>query len=154
MYLYRKTYIKNRGHLGNPWKITIEYEGLPVSPAQIDPQKAVYITEEVAYWRKANHIHRWFVENVQEGRDECQFSYVSASNLRELLGLVRQVLHEHNPVKAEELLPCQLGFFFGGINYDIYYWESLQETLKMLSPLVDEESEGPGFDGFEYHASW
>ena len=28
----------------------------------------------VAYWRKANAIHSWFVENCQDGVDECQYS--------------------------------------------------------------------------------
>ena len=24
-----------------------------------------------AYWRKANQIHAWFVDNVQQGNDDC-----------------------------------------------------------------------------------
>ena len=26
---------------------------------------------EAAYWRKANQIHNWFVENIQDGEDDC-----------------------------------------------------------------------------------
>ena len=26
-----------------------------------------YVTLEAGYWRKANQIHNWFVENVQDG---------------------------------------------------------------------------------------
>jgi len=33
--------------------------------------------EEVGYWRKANHIHKWFVDNVQNGVDECLTYQVS-----------------------------------------------------------------------------
>ena len=29
------------------------------------------IIEQVGYWRKANQIHNWFVENVQDGEDDC-----------------------------------------------------------------------------------
>lgn len=29
------------------------------------------ISEQVAYWRKANQIHRWFVNIVQGGEDDC-----------------------------------------------------------------------------------
>lgn len=29
------------------------------------------IREEIGYWRKANQIHNWFVENVQDGEDDC-----------------------------------------------------------------------------------
>jgi len=31
---------------------------------------------EAMYWRKANAIHRWFVENVQGGQDDCKPYYV------------------------------------------------------------------------------
>ena len=33
---------------------------------------SISLEASVGYWRKANHIHRWFVENVQGGEDECQ----------------------------------------------------------------------------------
>ncbi len=29
------------------------------------------ITAEVMYWRKSNAIHKWFVDNVQGGVDDC-----------------------------------------------------------------------------------
>jgi len=31
------------------------------------------ISENVGYWRKANQIHGWFVENIQDGEDDCQY---------------------------------------------------------------------------------
>lgn len=46
----------------------------------------------VAYWRKANAIHRWFVENVQEGEDDCRSYYVGRDKLEELVGVCRKVL--------------------------------------------------------------
>ena len=30
----------------------------------------------VAYWRKANAIHKWFVDHVQDGVDDCGEYYV------------------------------------------------------------------------------
>lgn len=44
----------------------------------------VTFTEMVGYWRKANHIHKWFVDNVQEGEDDWKEYYVSINKLREL----------------------------------------------------------------------
>lgn len=38
----------------------------------------------VAYWRKANAIHKWFVDNVQDGVDECQFADVEREQLEAL----------------------------------------------------------------------
>ncbi len=36
----------------------------------------------IGYWRKANAIHNWFVQHVQDGKDECQLAYVSIEDLR------------------------------------------------------------------------
>ena len=44
----------------------------------------VTFSEQVGYWRKANHIHKWFVDNVQDGKDDCHEYYVSIKKLHEL----------------------------------------------------------------------
>lgn len=48
--------------------------------------------EEVGYWRKANAIHKWFVENVQNGEDDCGRYEVSKEQLEELLDVCKEVL--------------------------------------------------------------
>lgn len=115
-----------------------------------------YITIEVMYWRKSNQIHNWFVKNVQNGVDDCGYYYVSQEKLGELLADVSQVLLDHS--KAEELLPTQSGFFFGGTSYDACYFSDLQMTQKALIDLFDKFDDGEGnLDynwSFEYHSSW
>jgi hypothetical protein len=44
----------------------------------------VTFSEMVGYWRKDNHIHKWFVDKVQGGEDDCKEYYVSIEQLREL----------------------------------------------------------------------
>lgn len=44
------------------------------------------VSFQVAYWRKANAIHKWFVDNVQGGKDECQRSYVPRKALEARAG--------------------------------------------------------------------
>ena len=34
---------------------------------------------EAGYWRKANHIHKWIVDNLQDGKDDCQEHSVAVS---------------------------------------------------------------------------
>jgi hypothetical protein len=46
----------------------------------------------VAYWRKANQVHSWFVEHVQDGVDECQDSVVTLEQLRDLLDRCERIL--------------------------------------------------------------
>lgn len=53
----------------------------------------IHISEEVGYWRKANQIHNWFVENVQDGVDDCCYhDEVTKEILEELLDVCKRVL--------------------------------------------------------------
>ena len=104
---------------------------------------------EAAYWRKANAIHKWFVDNVQDGRDDCGTYYVDREKLRELRDTCQQVLDDHS--LAENLLPTRDGFFFGGTEYGEYYYEDLKYTVEQIDKLLDDKYKG--FD-FEYHSSW
>jgi hypothetical protein len=97
---------------------------------------------------EANEIHAWFVANCQDGEDDCRDHYVSRDQLRELLGLVQQVLADHS--KAAELLPTESGFFFGGTEYDEDYFDDLRRTQDILTGLLAEPEEGE----FRYRASW
>lgn len=104
---------------------------------------------EVKYWRKANEVHRWFVENCQGGVDECQESEVTIQQLAELLDRCINVLN--SPDLASEILPTQSGFFFGSTEYDQWYFAVLGETIEALSIIIDEHQEG---DKYIYQSSW
>ena len=104
----------------------------------------------VGQWRKANAIHNWFVENVQEGDDDCRPYIVGAEDLEELKELCIKLLESKDEKMAEELLPCTEGFFFGSQNYDGYYWGDLMETIKIIDKC---KSLGREWD-FEYQSSW
>ena len=55
------------------------------------PNKA--IKEEIGYWRKANEIHDWFVEHVQDGVDDCNYhDEVTEEVLEDLLSTCQKVL--------------------------------------------------------------
>lgn len=105
---------------------------------------------EVAYWRKQNAIHKWFVDNVQNGVDECQESYVSREKLTTLLELCNRVIAE--PSEAGTLLPSQSGFFFGSTDYDEWYHDGVKYTAETLTALLAD----PQYEGWEfyYQSSW
>jgi hypothetical protein len=90
--------------------------------------------EEVGYWRKANHIHAWFVQNVQGGNDDCGYYPVSKAQLEKLNGVCQLVLN--NMDHAETLLPTQSGFFFGSTDYDEYYKQDVKDTMKILKAVL------------------
>jgi hypothetical protein len=154
MYLYRKHYVQNWDHNPEKWLVTVQRDGTSLDVAQLDPAKVCYVTEQVAYWRKANQVHAWFVANVQGGKDECQESPLGTRELRELLEDTRTVLADHG--KAAALLPTQGGSFFGSTDYDEYYFKDLEDTERQIAPLVLDKYKdyGPSFDGFYYRSSW
>lgn len=107
------------------------------------------ITCEAAYWRKANHIHRWFVENIQEGQDDCSSYYVNRERLAELRDTCKEVLADRS--KAPKLLPTQSGFFFGGTDIDDGYFEDIKYTVERLDKLLTDEYKRWEFS---YQSSW
>ena len=108
MYLEKRTYVKQWDHQSAEEKheVAVTKGG---QPTNIDPKKIKYIIEEAGYWRKANQIHHWFVENVQNGVDNCGEYYVGSEKLTELLELCKKVEADHS--LADELLPSASGFF-------------------------------------------
>jgi hypothetical protein len=107
------------------------------------------ITVSVMYWRKANAIHKWFVDKVQGGVDDCSEFEVSLEQLEQLLAVIDTVLD--NPNLAGELLPPQVGFFFGGSEVDDWYLAQLQTTQSELQELFTRDWKS--WD-FYYRASW
>lgn len=125
------------------------------------------IMEEVGYWRKANHIHNWFVENIQDGEDDCRYHReVTKEDLEELYDICHEVLcsckmvdakinvgtrYENgklipiledgqcveDPSVAERLLPCCSGFFFGDTEYNNYYVETIRYTMDIITKVLE-----------------
>lgn len=134
----------------NEYENALDSVGLSRSDLPPEASPFIYLNVNVAYWRKANAIHSWFVENVQGGEDECQKSDVSREQLTELLDLCKQVSDNHD--LAEELLPSQGGFFFGSTEYDEWYFQGIEETITQLELILTN----PKFAGWDfcYQASW
>lgn len=139
------------------------------------------LLEEVGYWRKANHIHNWFVENVQGGKDDCKSYEVSEEQLTRLLETCKKVVTAcelipgrvtngysyRNGVRtsiyedglvikdasvARKLLPTCSGFFFGSTEYDVYYLRDIEYTIETVESVLEETD----FDTYAvfYHSSW
>lgn len=111
-----------------------------------------YINLEVMYWRKANQIHNWFVQNVQNGEDDCQAYQVSTEKLQELRDLCEEVLRREDTDFSQDKLPVAAGFFFGSTDYDEWYYGALEETVEALDKLLMN----PSFKdlNFYYSSSW
>lgn len=94
------------------------------------------VIESIGYWRKANEIHGWFVENVQDGVDDCEFhNEVTKEDLEELRDVCQDVLDDIS--RAESLLPTRSGFFFGGTEYDEWYVDDLKRTIDIVNKALE-----------------
>lgn len=148
MYLDRHVYVGAHKYDKTIKKPKITVEG-------VTPSKVTYIIEEAMYWRKANAIHSWFVDNVQERNDNCGTYYVSKENLQELYDTICELLAKKDSKdilkEVADTLPPQSGFFFGGTDIDEYYWEDLEETKKGLKEILDKKNDRAEY---YYHSSW
>ena len=178
MFLTKKSYVKNWDHMKPEelHKITVKKGG---KDTHIQSERVNEIEEEIGYWRKANAVHHWFVENVQEGNDDCKPYYVRKEKLQELLDTVNKVLascelvegkitngyrgtptglepiiedgkYVKDPSLAQELLPTQDGFFFGSTDYNQFYVEDLELTKAILEKAITESEHGSIY----YQSSW
>jgi hypothetical protein len=157
MYLQARSYVSN-------WNFEIERNGenetfnkvLDLFP-QVqglcgnDSAPAFEINFNVAYWRKANAIHQWFVDKCGGGVDECQPIRVEREQLVELLELCKQVVKQ--PAMASSTLPTQSGFFFGSTEYDDWYMEDIKQTVEVLTKVLKQIPDDYHWS-FIYQASW
>jgi len=143
MYLNKRTFVLSLAVMGDP-VYRINGKDNP-----LDLKRVKYIVEEIGYWRKANCIHAWFVNNCQNGTDDCRDAYVSEEDLKTLLELCKEV--KAHPRKAKELLPTQSGFFFGSLSYEDDYKQDIEDTINILEKALAEDMSNAEYS---YHSSW
>lgn len=145
--------------------------------------KRLSIFDNVWSWRKANHIHAWFVNKVQDGTDDCSYYFVTEEHFLELKetcekvlalkpfsidensdlfdvsastlidnGVITKADYEEMEGKLEELMPTQEGYFFGGTDYNPFYFQTVEEALEIARTVL----ENGDFDKevYLYHSSW
>jgi hypothetical protein len=153
MYLYRKTFLYTGDYIEeSEQEKVIVTKGGEHHP-YIKNERIKYVVEEVGYWRKANQIHKWFVDNVQNGVDNCGEYLVKEDQLANLLETCKLIL-DKDPSKASVLLPVQSGFFFGSTDYDQYYFKDLENTVKIIESLFEKDLDGGSYlEGDVYYSS-
>lgn len=122
--------------------------------------------EEVAYWRKANMVHRYLCEHGVCIKEEVEY-IIPYKVLRDLLNVCKQVKEKavmkkgmiqngetlengvwvpimiegeyiENIEEIEALLPTQEGFFFGSTAYNQHYMEDIEDTIKQLEVILKD----------------
>lgn len=150
MYLYAKKYVAAYDFSDDldkqKYRKTVHVFGVEDLVDQETPSLEVSFC--VGYWRKANQIHKWFVDNIQKGIDNCGEYYVPVEKLEELLDICKKV--KKNPDKAQKLLPTTSGIFFGSSDYDSFYMDDIEQTIEILERVLAHNNNY----NFYYSSSW
>jgi len=144
-----------------------------------DNAPAIDVSVCVGYWQKANAIHKWFVDNAQDGKDDCDEYEVSREDLAKLRDVCALVLEKPDltdgvvmvgkeirdgkvsPVTemgkvladttvASQVLPTRGGFFFGTTAYTDEYLQDARDTIAIIGAALAM----PECWFFKYRASW
>lgn len=157
MYLYRREYISGHSFNEAPELETFNtlVEAIGIQPSPQAPH--IHVEVCVAYWRKANAIHGWFVNELANGVDECQSIYVPREKLVELRdkadAMLRVPANFRENVATKSGLQPTGGFFFGSYDYDDWYIEDMKNTVTQLDKILESTPEDSWSD-FIYRASW
>ena len=134
---YRSKYSKDKGS-----RLKLEYpkDITEFIPDLTDLRISRQTNYEVGYWRKANQIHNWFMQNCANRDeydnpiDDCRPIEITVDKLEELLDTCKKVLADHS--LAGSLLPTADGFFFGSTEYDDYYFGEIEQTVEIIEPVL------------------
>jgi hypothetical protein len=105
---------------------------------------------EVAYWRKFNALHHWFVKNCQNGVDNCEPSRILTTEDIEHLIYIMKAIKEA-PLTSRVLLPTSDGFFFGSTAYDEYFMQDVEAAITTFENLLEDVKAGAKLT---YLSSW
>jgi|LakMenEpi03Aug12_release.lakeMendotaPanAssembly.Ray.scaffolds.fasta_scaffold652562_2 hypothetical protein len=104
---------------------------------------------EVAYWRKFNALHAWFVTNLQDGVDECQRSRrITKEDIEQIIYIFKAI--DEAPMAAQVLLPPRDGFFFGSTAFDEYLLNDVRSSIPVFERLLESVDR----EKFYYQSSW
>ena len=113
------------------WKIypyTKEILDFPELEKQIDDEVKSYYLQYDAYFRKVNFLFAYY-ENKGK-MVEQYYAFTDKEDIDDIIDRCERVLAHHS--LANELLPTQSGFFFGGTDYDEYYFYDVKDCLNQM----------------------
>ena len=157
-YLTAKKYVSKWDYSGgfDSRVITQEFQDLlPMDTPDITKYgqfAGITVEYPVGYWRKANAIHNFFVQEVGEDVDDCREMFVHRDVLVELRSRCDDVLKADDTEEmAKEVgLETVSGFFFGDTEYGEWY----KEDLKLTVEICDFVLALPEEYSLHYQASW
>jgi len=113
------------------WKIhpyTNQILDFPELEALLQKEAEQSYLEYDAYFRKVNFLFKYY-EDRGKMYDQY-YAFTDADDIDDIIDRCERVLKNHE--LANELLPTQSGFFFGGTDYDDWYFSDVKDCLKQM----------------------
>lgn len=169
MYLRQSEYYSSYSFLTEEGKEKFNRLAECVKATPTAESPSITVDTTVAYWRKANAIHGWFVRELADGVDHCQEIEVSRGQLQSLVAQCKAVKATMDRVKEgygkfvipgeNNPLPPTAGFFFGPTDDAEWYYEYIVDTIKKLETVLENTEPKPDAEPWDmttfiYQASW
>lgn len=150
MSLFKKIFIKNWDSTSEDNRFKID---LRLGNTKINTDQAEYVIERIGEWHNANAIHQWFVNNIQNGKDDGKEYNFTATKANQLIYACQRVLEK--PELAIQLLPSLADPLsvsrFGNAAYDDLYFIKLEQTINICNTLLAKADNN---STFYYQGSW
>lgn len=122
--------------------IALQRENTPIT---IRFNKLKFIIERQAAWYNAYSIHKWFVNNVQDGYDNDGYYEVYGEVLLKLVDICKKILE--NKDLAKTLLPSVDSYGNENQEYNEHYFKQLEDVIEQLNDVEKDAY-------YEYSSGW
>ena len=123
------------------WKIhpyTDKILDFPELEAQLRKEIELSYLEYDAYFRKVNFLFAYY-ENKGK-MVEQYYAFTDKEDIDDIIDRCERVLADHS--LASKLLPTQSGFFFGGTDYDDWYFSDVKDCLNQMKKYRELLTDG------------
>lgn len=128
-------------------------------PSFSSPKEKEQMEKYDVYWRNAPHLHKWFVDYVQDGEDDENFYTVHRDQLIRLKLVLTDVLElyaenaDNDGIVPQEvgekitrLLPLPDASRFSTAAYDHSYYKHVQQTMHAITYAINNVD----FDSYSF----
>jgi len=104
---------------------------------------------EVMYWRKANAIHQWFTYGYEN--DNLEYIECDMEKLQVLKRHCQEDIDNKDNPDHKKNLETARGFFWGGTEYDEWFYEDLEKTVDKITELEQDHEEDDEYFYFAWY---
>ena len=95
----------------------------------------------IGYFRKHNMIHKWFVDNIQNGVDDCGRYVIPFNKLKELLEICKHIMSGVTKTKK----PTKYMTDCNGVEHEVWQMDTYTPSIEILRYSMENLPTQSGF---------